>query len=240
MKRTVTRLLGDRALGMLDYYRHPKWRASWGGAFNGQQHRQLMVETFLRRLPLDGVVETGTFRGTTTAYLASLTPLPIYTVERDPRLQGFGLSALWRFKNVHRFGGDCREFLRMLGANPGLHEKSILFYLDAHWGDDLPLAEELEIVCNQWRRAVVLIDDFQVPDDAGYGYDDYGHGKSLTFEYIEPAARRFDLHTFYPSLPSTSETGARRGSVTLAADPSVLRLLRTLPVIRELEHEDGQ
>jgi hypothetical protein len=226
-------LLGDRVLGMMDYYRHPEWRSSWGGALNGQLHRQRMVEAFIRRLPLDAIVETGTYRGTTTSYLASLSSLPIYTVEYDQRTRGFASLALRRFKNVCQFGGDSRHFLRMLASDPKLCGKTILFYLDAHWSEDLPLFEELDIICSQWSRAVILIDDFQVPDDPGYSYDDYGIGKALDSDYIRPAVTRFGLRTFFPSLESKDETGYKRGSVTLTADPGLVEALRAMPEVRE-------
>jgi len=35
-----------------------------------------------------------------------------------------------------------------------------------------------------------MIDDFQVLDDPGYAYDDYGPGKALTPDLVDPACRR--------------------------------------------------
>ena len=103
LKRVARRLLGDRVVGMMDYYRHPEWRVSWGGALNGQSHRQRMVEAFIRDLPLHAIVETGTYRGTTTAYLAAVSALPIYTVEVDRRKQGFSFAMLRQCNNVRRY-----------------------------------------------------------------------------------------------------------------------------------------
>lgn len=222
----------------MDYYRHPHLRGSWGGALNGQKHRQQMVGAFIRRLPLDAIVETGTFRGTTTTYLAELTSLPIYTVEFSQRFRAFSRVALRQFRNVHLFGGDSRPFLRSLAADKQLRHKTILFYLDAHWDADLPLAEELEIIFGSWERAVVLIDDFQVADDLGYGYDDYGSGSALTMDYIAPARKRFGLSAFFPSLSSAEETGAKRGSITLAADSELKKMLRDMTDIREFAGQD--
>ena len=181
MKNILKRLVGNRLLGVIDYYRYPKKREGCFGPMNGQKHRQRIVEKFLRQLPLDAIVETGTYCGTTTAYFASFVDIPIYTVEFNERLQGFSFMALRGIKNVHRFSGDSRPFLRTLASDPHLEGKMILFYLDAHWYDDLPLAEELEIIFSHWHRAVVLVDDFEVPDDPGYGYDDYGPGAKSYF-----------------------------------------------------------
>ena len=95
---------------------------------------------------------------------------------------------------------------------------TLFFYLDAHWNADLPLAEELEIVFARCPAAVVMVDDFQVPDDPGYGYDDYGPGKTLTPDYIAPMVASHDLAAFYPATPATEESGERRGCVVLARD----------------------
>ena len=234
VKQVAKRLLGDKILGIIDYYCHPDWRSSWGGAFNGQRQRQEMVAALIRHLPLQAIVETGTYRGTTTAFLASITSIPIHTVERDKRRQGFSFSALRRFDNVRRYGGDSRTFLRTLAATPGLADQVVFFYLDAHGpGSELPLAEEIEIIFNHWKRGLVLIDDFQVPDDDGYAYDDYGPGQVLTYEYLTPAIQTFGLRTFFPSATSDVETGHKRGCVTLAADADLIGTLRTIPQVRE-------
>lgn len=91
----------------------------------------------------------------------------------------------------------------------------------------------LGIIFGHWKRVAVLVDDFQVPDDPGYGYDDYGAGSALTLGYIKPAQLKFGLRSFFPSLSSDKETGARRGSVTLAADPVLVEILRKMPELRE-------
>jgi hypothetical protein len=80
--------------------------------------------------------------------------------------------------------------------------QGLFVYLDAHWDDNLPLAEELAIVFAVCRNAIVMVDDFQVPFDDGYGYDDYGTGKSLIADYIEPVVAAHSLGVFYPSTPS--------------------------------------
>ena len=64
-----------------------------------------------------------------------------------------------------------------------------LFYLDAHWNDHLPLREEVELALKHFAKAVLIIDDFAVPDDPGYAFDDYGPGKALTLDYLARAER---------------------------------------------------
>src|SRR5581483_11607057 len=102
-----------------------------------------------------------------------------------------------------------REYLpRFAGDGPAL------FYLDAHWDkQDLPLLEELRLIFERSPRAVVLIDDFEVWDDPGYSFDDYGAGRRLTLDYLAPLAA-FAPRCFFP-LGAAGETGGRRGCVVL-------------------------
>jgi hypothetical protein len=56
---------------------------------------------------------------------------------------------------------------------------TLFFYFDAYSNEDLPLAEEIDIIFGRSPHAVVMIDDFEVTDDPGFAYDDYGPGKAL-------------------------------------------------------------
>jgi hypothetical protein len=60
-----------------------------------------------------------------------------------------------------------------------------------------------------------MIDDFQVPGDGGYRYDDYGPGKALTEEYL-PTSELEGWTLLYPTASSADEAGARRGCCVLA------------------------
>lgn len=68
-----------------------------------------------------------------------------------------------------------------------------------------------------WRGYVLLMDDFQVPGDVGYEYDDYGPGKALTVDYLAPVVRRHGLSVFFPKADSTEETGKKRGYCVVAS-----------------------
>ena len=104
-------------------------------------------------------------------------------------------------------------------------------YLDAHWGPDLPLFEETRILFASSSGIVVMIDDFQVPDDPGYAFDSYGPAATLNLEYLRlgeiPEAR-----VFFPALPSSAETGARRGCVVLAKAGPMADALAALDSLR--------
>ena len=200
-----------------------------GGAFNGQNGRKHIFADIVAVAPISAIVETGTYRGTTTAFFAE-TGLPVFSIEGVPRNYGFARAHLARYQNVHLFLCDSRVQLSELlhGNLSSIRNEVIFFYLDAHWNPDLPLAEELDIIFQNCPQAIVMLDDFEVPNDTGYGFDDYGPSKALTFGYINNTVRRFDLVVFYPNMPSIEETGMKRGSVILTtqkiADDFLLKI----------------
>jgi hypothetical protein len=99
--------------------------------------------------------------------------------------------------------------------------------LDAHWEDDLPLREEVEIITSSWERAVVIIDDFEVTGDAGYTFDDYGPGRRLCLDYL--AGTPWPI--YFPTLDSAAETGGRRGCAVIVA-PSLVESVAALSSLR--------
>jgi hypothetical protein len=143
----------------------------------------------------------------------------------------YSKTRLRHLSEVYCSQGDSREFLRRLSSQANLTAKFAFFYLDAHWWDDLPLLEEIQIVHKHWKRFVVLVDDFKVSGDAGYGYDDYGVGKVLEIESF-PQLKDMELDCFFPSLPSSEESGLRRGCVVFS-DNETGSKLRGLKSLRE-------
>ena len=189
--------------------------ASWGGPFNGQVGRSKIFQELIANIRFNAIIETGTFRGTTTEFLATESKLPVYTVEAEPLYHHFSKLRFRRFPSVSLERLDSRIFLETLSRNPAVPKENVFFYLDAHWKDDLPLREEIVLIDKSWRGVVIMVDDFQVPGDPGYGYDDYGPDKSLTLEYLAPLVS-LGFQTFFPTLLSAEETGRKRGCVVLA------------------------
>lgn len=232
IKSLALRALGEPAVGFLDYYRYPERRRGWGGPFNGQEFRLALFDAIMERAAPVAIVETGTFLGTTTECLAG-TGRPVFTVEGNPRNYGFAKARLRNHPNVTLLRGDSRAALRELFEVPlaPLIGETLFFYLDAHWKADLPLAQELEIIFSRCPRAVVMVDDFQVPSDPGYGFDDYGPGRALTPEYILPALAAHSLVALYPSTPAARESGARRGCVVIARADIQGNVLCSIPLL---------
>jgi hypothetical protein len=228
IKSFILKLVGEKNAGRLDYLLRRKSKDAWG-PLNGQSFRQRVYSEIMSRIGFKAIVETGTFRGTTTEYFAK-SGLPVYTVEIHPRAYGYAsLRFRRRRRQIHAYEGDSPEFLRGLAKNPDFPKSKVFFYLDAHVQDSsryhkAPLVEELEIIFTNWTEAVVMIDDFQVPG-TDYSFDDWGPEKSLNVACLEPL-KDLRLSAFFPAAEPKNETGAKRGWVVLCREDSTTQILR--------------
>jgi hypothetical protein len=209
----------------------------WGGAFNGQERRQTLFDQLLQELKIVTVVETGTFRGTTTDYMAKA-GLPVFSCEFHPRYFYYSVLRLANIPNVRLERADSRCFLRELFDENRLPPGPALFYLDAHWERDLPLWEEVDQIFSRHPSPVIIVDDFRVPTDSGFAYDDYGRGKCLSVTNLHEAVTARPA-MFFPRYASAHETGARRGCVVLAQGDLADYIRRKLPMLTELSLVDA-
>jgi len=224
----LTELLPPATAWRIDLLRS-SLRESWGGSLNGQERRRELVRSIAQSFDFDVVLETGTYRGTSTVFFASVFGVPVETVEANPRYYAYSSHRLASEPRILVTLGDSRQFLRQMAMRQSYTTPFI--YLDAHWEADLPLREELEIIAANWEQAAVMVDDFAVPGDPGYGYDDYGPGKVLAQDYL-PTMPGWSL--FYPTAPSAEETGQKRGCSVLLTSALVEADIKGLRFAAEL------
>jgi predicted O-methyltransferase YrrM len=198
------------------------------GVFNGQCFRQLIFIDLNRACRFEAIVETGTYVGCTTQFLARNTSVPVHTVENNAKDFQVARRHLKLYPSVHAVQANSVDFLSSL---PLAQETKAFFYLDAHWEGYLPLAEEVEIVLSRFKHFVIMIDDFGVPGDEGYTYDDYGPGKRLSLRDF-PFHKDPRVKVFTPSRHSSQESGARRGCIVLAS----LSLAASVDSLDSLKH----
>ena len=159
----------------------------------------------------------------------------VISVEANPAFFGFAKRRLLNRRNVELMYGFSQAVLTEVldGDLRPMRDERLFFYLDAHGKSrPLPLAEEIDIIFDRCSSAVVMVDDFMVPGDEGYAYEDYGQGQELTPKYIAPGIARHDLAVFYPSTPAASEDGKRRGCVVLCKSGDLAEMLSALPLLR--------
>lgn len=227
---------GAIALAAWDLLRYEALRESYGGPFNDQRARADLFRSLLAALECTVIVETGTYRGTTTAHMQRVSGLPVYSADDDLRSHLFAKVRFWGNPFVQVVKDDSRRFLlRLLPGHDGRFARPF-FYLDAHWAEDLPLAEEIRIIFTLCPQAVVMVDDFKVPADPGYRFDDFGPGKVIDLALLAPL-QDLGFQVFFPAIGSENESGHRRGCALLVLDPQMVQALSGMPELRP--HREG-
>ncbi len=212
----------QKLLGFKDFLQFNKFKSPWGFEFNGQELRRNMVLDVLSSTGVKQVIETGTYRGTTTSFFLQQA-CRVFTSEYSPRYYMYSKLRFLSKSKLSIYNEDSRVFLRRLAKQSRVTNELTIFYLDAHWDADLPLREELEIIDKHWPRYIILIDDYEVPGDSGYVFDDYGGESVLNAAYLDRTGINFKR--FYP-ISSANETGVKSGSVVLTKDDATVEALR--------------
>ncbi len=107
-----------------------------------------------------------------------------------------------------------------------------MFYLDAHWEAHLPLAEEIDVIARHCADPLILVDDFEVPGDPDYTFDDYGDGAVLNEGYLKQNGLLDEFDALYPALPGSHESSFRRGCVMLLRPQTASCLLKSSALFR--------
>ena len=175
-------------------------------ALNGDRVAREEFARLVKDYQIRSIVETGTYHGITTEYLASLVPL-VHSIEIDPRYQTIARQRVGKNKQVKLHLGNSPQVLDHILW--GLPQPS-LFFLDAHWGGYCPLLDELRAMATMGiRDPVVVIHDFKVPDTT-LGYDTY-QGKPFSPDYVDPMLPFLYPKGYRTHYNDNSAEGARRG-----------------------------
>ena len=178
---------------------------------NGQSRRLQTILGITDFWKPDVVIETGTYLGSSTPFFASISRKETYTIEisyRYFRLAKKRFMNAYPHLNIKAILGDSKEVLPEILKKINPLQESVLAYLDAHWYKAIPTMNELEALIQWGGQWIAIIDDFEVPGDTGYSFDVYGQ-LSIGMSMI-PKSENFTV--FLPIVPSSLETGARRGT----------------------------
>lgn len=203
--------------------------------FNGQFSKQEIWAGIVSGVNLEAIVETGSYLGATTEFFAR-TDLPVYSIEISDEFFGIASHRVGHFPNVHLIKGSSDTALCELLTETFEYQRA-LFYLDAHWYDHLPLREELITIFERRQSDVVMIDDFQVPYDPGYGFDRYGE-KELTLTYIADIVHKYKLRAFFPAMKAEHDHSlidiiGPRGTLVVSCDPEICDFLASQSSLQE-------
>jgi predicted O-methyltransferase YrrM len=187
--------------------------------FNGQVRRTLQIGQISEVFEADLVIETGTYKGSSTPYLATLFQCKTYSIEINKISANIAKK---RFFNNHRklnievlVGDSVKEMKGILSQTP--KDSQIFAYLDAHWLYDIPTEQELNNLIFWGGDWIAVIDDFSVPGDQGYKFDTYG--KIQIGLALIPKDQM--LEVWVPSGPSDEESGVRSGTAYVFSSSQV-------------------
>ena len=152
---------------------------------------KMLVDTF----KINYIIETGTHEGYTTENLAINCPtLEIDTIEINNEFYNNSKNKLSKYSSVNCLMGSSDTILSV--RLPNLISKNILFYLDAHWGEDWPLLNELEYISQNFKdNCCIVIDDFKVPN-RNFNYDTYKN-TALNLDYVKDHINKIFKEPFY-------------------------------------------
>jgi hypothetical protein len=174
--------------------------------------KHVIVIEHARRHRLETFVETGTFRGDTTAALRGVVRR-IYTIELDDRLHARARARFAGDRAITPLHGDSARVLPEVLAEL---KAPALFWLDAHYSsgvtargsEDTPVLAELDLILGHPVRGhVILIDD----------------------------AREFGRDPAYPTLAALERHVRRHDpALTFAVEDDVIRIVPAQPAPRPL------
>ncbi len=172
-------------------------------AFNGAPEVNALCTYLKHTYDIAAAVETGTFRGDTTIFFSYLFD-EVHTIEIVPDVHYASKEKLSKQPNIHCHLGSSDEVFKEL--LPTIRDKTVLFYLDAHWQNHWPLRNELiEISKTHYDNCIIVIDDCQVPDRKDIPFDQYEQN-SCSYPYFKNQLDKifsdYTIHFIIPKNPS--------------------------------------
>lgn len=175
--------------------------------FEGDEILAMKFQEIIKRLGIETVIETGTYKGATTARLSKMVSQVItiesnldYAPEINERLKDRQNVTIRWGSSVDELGNAINESGR----------ENILFFLDAHW-KGTPLLRELEIIKNKGLKPVISIHDFKVPNHPELGFDSYNR-QDYEWEWIKASIEAI-YGNHYKIEYNSEAIGAKRGCI---------------------------
>lgn len=202
--------------------------------FNNECIRSYIIWSIHKRLPCTSFVETGTLYGATAGYVRRTFKTPVFTSEINRTYYLISKVNLIWFHGINKVLSNSPDFLSKICklANIGTCP---MFYLDAHWYDYVPLPEELTIIAESCEQCVIVIDDFFVPSEPDFRYDDYESLRiDLDVVYSSLLSLRSDVSVYLPAYSPNLDPGGKGigyavvilGEVELPEDRFPFNMLR--------------
>lgn len=163
--------------------------------FHNDRYYADFIKLISRNINVSSVVETGTYLGHGTQWLSECFKQNyVYTCEIMTNIYVRAKNNLANYPNVAVFNQDSIDLLNYLKLEKSLGNKPF-FFLDAHWYKKWNLTQEVKHIADNYDKAIILIDDFKVPNNPEFKYDTYD-GKECSMELIEPFLNKKKKYNF--------------------------------------------
>jgi len=181
--------------------------------FEGDGILEAKIKSVIESYGVKTVIETGTFKGGTTAKFCQMAHLVI-TFENNLEYYKEASARLSKMDNLIMIRGESQRYLDHVLKDNILDLGMCLFFLDAHWYDHCPLLDELNIIAENKLRPVIVIHDFKVPG-TDLGFDTY-KGKPLEWDYIKDHISKIYGDKGFSYEYNSEAEGARRGVIIIS------------------------
>jgi len=200
--------------------------------FNRQGLRLRVFQEINARIAFDNYIETGTYLGMTTHFLATTARqrgAQVHSCEINGAFHSIASSVVGNMENVHLYHGNSVDFLQSLAAT--VSQGINFFYLDAHLGVEvLPLRDELAII-RDWPNSIIMIDDFKVPFDEAFHWDKYNEEREISLPYIADSIGSGSV--YFPSYKAQEEHVAMpRGYCVISMSEHYNKVLDEIQLLR--------
>jgi hypothetical protein len=179
--------------------------------FNGDHFIQKKFLELRDKFDIKTIVETGTCLGSSTLFFAKHFE-NVITIEANLQYQAIAINRCAKegFNNIEFLLGDSSEIL--FDSIRPLGNETVMFFLDAHWGNNCPLIAELQQIEQTTVDPVIAIHDFYTGDER-LGFDSIP-GQRFDYEWILPTVSTIGFfEAEYNSFEQSA--GAKRGIIYL-------------------------
>jgi cephalosporin hydroxylase len=158
---------------------------------------------------IECVIETGTYMGSTTLQFSEMVH-HVSTVEANPEYFNKAIEKFTGKDIIYNLGSSVDVLPVMIDS---MRDKGkMLIFLDAHWGANNPLLQELKIIKVAGIKPVIAIHDFKVPDCPDLGYDSYD-GQDYDWQWIKESVESIYGKDGFTYHYNKEAEGAKRGVI---------------------------
>jgi predicted O-methyltransferase YrrM len=178
--------------------------------FEGDTFLKDEFQKLIDLFKIETIVETGTYRGSTTVQLAKMVK-KVISIEVKKENYLIAKEKTKNIPEVNLFLGNSSELLPDILNHDDVKNKNLFFFLDAHWESYNPLIDELKVIAKAGLKPLIAIHDFKVPG-TDLGFDSYA-GQDYDLDWIKKELDNIYGENDYSYHYNTNATGARRGVI---------------------------